>query len=196
MVPPFLQHAVERILDRLQPIRQDEAGQLQRWLALGGERAAHRHTVAAHDLGRCILARCDAAFNLPSTAHVLLEFRPGVPVGLRDGLRSFLEILEVAELVGHLGQHLVHGKPDRLLGIRDDRVDRDGERTLDLAQQLSQIGGAHTVEAALEQPRTRETVAHDPEHVLRLVGLQPIDREAHVALGGELLLKAGLVSQA
>ena len=117
-------------------------------------------------------------------------------VGVGDGLGRFLEIVELAQLVRGLRQDLLHGQADGALRIRDHAVDRHGQGVRDLAQQVGHVILARTVEAAREQDFAGERVAHDPQHILSLEGLEPVDGQDDPALLLEALLEPGLVREA
>jgi hypothetical protein len=99
-------------------------------------------------------------------------------------------------LVRDVGQDLLHGQPDWALHIRHDAVDRHRQGGLDLAQQISEVVLAGTVEAARQQDFAGERVAHDPQHILRLEGLEPVDGQDDMALFRETVREAGLVGEA
>ena len=174
---------------------QHEPRQLERRFAVVGQRTADGKTVAAHHLRRGVLPRRDTALNLPYAPHIFLDLGLRARIGGGDRLRGFLEIVVVTELVRHAREDLLHREADRLLGIRDHSVNRHGQGLLDLAQQVNEIGGAHAVEAARQQHRPREAVAHHPQHILVLVWLQPINGEDDVTLVGEVLLETRMVGQ-
>jgi hypothetical protein len=113
--------------------------------------------------------------DLPNAARIFLEFRLGMAISLNDRFGRFFEVVELAELVRNARQDLLHGQANRALGIRHDGVDRDRQGLLDLAQQGGQVLLARTVEAAGQQDFTRERVAQHPEHILGLVGLEPVN---------------------
>ncbi len=128
-----------------------QSGQLQRWLALVRERAAHRQTVAANCDGFLILTLGYVPFDLAHAFDILLEFCLGMMISFGDWLGRLFEIVELAQLVRNVGQDLLHRQADRTLRIRDDTMDRYRQRLLDRAQQVGQVGLAGTVEAAGQQ---------------------------------------------
>ena len=178
---------------------EQEPGQVERRLGVVGQRRAQGQAVAAHRLGLRVVARRHAALNVPDAPRVLLEIGFGRRISSRDRLRPggthFFKVVELAELVRHSRQDLLDGETDRLLCIRDDGVDRDRESILDLTQQRGEVGGPHAVEAARQQHRARQAVAHDPQHILRFVRLQPVDRQDHVALLREALGELRVVGE-
>lgn len=69
---------------------EQKARQLERWLAVVSERAAHGHTVAAHDVMRGVLPWRHAPLKLPHAPNVLLELGLGLRIGGGDRLGDFL----------------------------------------------------------------------------------------------------------
>jgi len=67
------------------------------------EGTAHGRTIASDDLGFWVASFCKASFNGSYTADTFLEFFFGMPVRLIDGFCGFMEIMEVTELMRHLG---------------------------------------------------------------------------------------------
>ncbi len=173
----------------------EQSTKLQRRLAIICERRADCQTIAAHRLGFLIVTRAHAPFNLTHATGVFLELGFGMAIGLNDRLRSFLEIVELTQLVRDVWQDLLHRQANWALGIRHDGMDRHRQGLLDLAQQVSQILLARTVEGAGQQNLARECVAQYPEHVLGSERLQTIKRQDDVTLLREAVFQAGLVSQ-
>ena len=63
----------------------------QRGLAIIGDGAAHRGTVAVHHHGLRIARPFHRALDRAHAAHMLLQFRLGVPIGLEDRPRSLAQ---------------------------------------------------------------------------------------------------------
>jgi hypothetical protein len=72
-------------------------------------------------------------------------------VGLDDRFGSFLEIVELTELVRNAWQDRLHSQSDWTLGVRKNTLDRHRQSILNLAQQLGEVLGANTVERAGKQ---------------------------------------------
>jgi hypothetical protein len=174
-----------------QPSRKD-----QRRLTLVRECAAYCQAIASNTLGFLILTLGHAPFNLAHASCIFLELRLGVVVGLDNRLGSFLEIVELAQLVRNTRQDLLHGQADRALGVRNNTFDWHRHSLLDLAQQLGQVLGSSTVERAGKQDLARESVAQHPEDILGLEGLEAVQSQDDVALLLEELLEASLVGEA
>ena len=173
-----------------------QARKLQGRLAIIRQRRAHGQTVAADRGTSCALALRHLPLNFPHALDILLELGLGMPIGLTDRLGSFLEIVELAQLVRERRQDLLHRQANWALGIRHDGEDRHRQRLLDLAQQIGQVLLARTVEAAGKQHLTRERIAQHPEHILRLERLETINGQDDMPLLREALLETGLVSEA
>jgi hypothetical protein len=77
----------------------------------------------------------------------------------------------VTQLVGHVGQGVLHGMPDGTLAITDDRPNGHAHGLLHAAQQRGQVGVARGQQALGQQDVTRETVADAPQDFVSYVGL-------------------------
>jgi hypothetical protein len=119
-----------------------------------------------------------------------------MPIGFGDWLGGLLEVMILAQLVGDSRQHALHCQADWSLGIRDHCQDWDRQRLLDLAEQLSKIGLASTVEAAGKQHFPREAIAQNPQDILILGGSQPVKCQDDMALLRETLFKVGVIGKA
>lgn len=75
----------------------------QRWAAIVGEGAAHRATVAPHDFRLRVGPPLNLPFKRTDATHMLFEFLLGMPIGFIDRLGGFAEIMEMTQLVRHLG---------------------------------------------------------------------------------------------
>jgi hypothetical protein len=111
-----------------------------------------------------------------------LQLRLGVAVGLVDRLGRLPQIVELAALVGHAGQHPGHRPPDRVLAIGDDAADRDRQRRAHLAEERGDglLGG--TQQTAGEQDLAGEAIAQYPQHLVTDVRLQPIEGQDDLPL--------------
>ena len=98
----------------------------------------------------------EGALEGPHPAHLLLEAHLGVAIRLEDRLGRLAQVVELAQLVGHVGQHQRHRRADRLLAVRDHAGDRHRERLLDLAQQRRQV----TLRPAQEAPGEQDLAGH------------------------------------
>ncbi len=141
---------------------EQEAGQLEWWLAVVGERTAHRQAVPANHRCGWICSGSHAPLNVPYAPHILLEFRLHMVVGRRDRFGSLLEIVVLAELVGDVGQHGTDRHPDGVLSIRDHGLDRDRQTARDLAQEIRQVGFPRAIQAAREQDLAGEAITQHP----------------------------------
>ena len=133
----------------------EQTRKVQRWLGIIRQRTAHRQTVASDRLCYHVLAPSHRPLNLPNTFDMLLEVRLGVPIGINNRLGCFFERMKLAQLVGNIGQDLLHREANGALGIRDHGSDRHRQRGLHFTQHVSEVLLAHTVEAAGKQNFTR-----------------------------------------
>lgn len=168
----------------------------QRRAAVVGERAPHRQAIPTDGLRFVVPPAFERTFQGAYPAHFLLEACLRMPVGLEDRLRRLAQVVELAELVRHAGQYQRHRRADRLLPVGDDPADRHRQCRLDLAQQCRQIALCPAQEAARQQDLPGEAVAQDPQHLVPDVGLQPVQREDDLLLGGEALAHTRLIAQA
>ena len=173
-----------------------QPGKNQGRLALVRESAAHRQAIASNGLGFLVLSCTHTPLNLTHTSCIFLELSLCVVVGLDNWLSSLFQIVELAELVRNAWQHLLHGQSDWTLGVRKNSLDRHRQGLLDLAQQISQVLLASTVEAAGKQDFTRERVAQYPKHIVSFERLEAVESQDDMTLLLEELLETGLVSQA
>ena len=75
----------------------------QGWASIVREGTPHRRTVAPHDFGFRVAPSFKAPFDGTYPTDTLFQFFLGMAVGFIDGLRRFAEIMEVTQLVWHIG---------------------------------------------------------------------------------------------
>jgi hypothetical protein len=80
-----------------------QTGSRQRRAALVREGTPDGAAVAPYDLGFGLCASLHGPFQGAHATDVLFENLLGMAVRLVDGFRGFLEVMEVTELVRHLG---------------------------------------------------------------------------------------------
>jgi hypothetical protein len=149
-------------MNGLQPVTQGEPRRVQRRPAGVGQGAAHGQTIAPHRLCLGISPAFQAALDRADTAHPFLEFRLGVPVGLRERARGFAQVMELAELMRDAGQRVRHGLTDLLLPIGDDADNGHGQRRRHLTEHAGHLRLRGAQQAARQQHFPREDVAHHP----------------------------------
>ena len=159
------------------------------------EGTAPRPAISPDDLGLGRRPSFELSFDGTPSADVLLEFLLGVTVRLLDGLGGFPEVVEMTQLVGHLGQGGFHGAADGELPVGDHPGNGHAQRLLDRTQQGCQIVMRGRQQAAGEEHLAGETIAQHPEHLVADVGLQPIHRKDDAALGLGDALQAGGIRQ-
>ena len=182
--PPFLDPA-QAAGDRLQPRVQPQPRGRQRRPAVVGERRADGRAVAANRLGLGIVAPLDRALDRADAADLLLELLLGVAVGLEDRQGRLAQVVEVAELVRHVGQALLDGAANRVLAVAHDTGDRHADRGRDLAQQPGEVGRDGREQRAGEQDPAGQAVTDDPQDLMTDVGLQAVEREHDPPLDGQ-----------
>jgi hypothetical protein len=94
------------------------------WTSIVRECTAHGRTVAPHHVGFRVAPSCEAPFDGAYPADPFFQFFLGMMVSFIYGLCGLTEIMEVTELVGHLGEHLCDGTADGELAIRNDSDNR------------------------------------------------------------------------
>ena len=72
---------------------------VQGWASIIREGTADRGTVTSHHLGFRTTSSFEASFDGAYPADTLLEFFLGMAVGVVNGLRRLVEIMEVTQLV-------------------------------------------------------------------------------------------------
>jgi hypothetical protein len=85
--------------------------------------------------------------------------------------------MEVTQLVGDVGQGVLHGFADGALAITDDRLNGYTESPLHLAQERGQVFVACGQQALGQQDFAGEAITEDPEDFMAHVGLQAIERQ-------------------
>ena len=80
-----------------------EPGSRQRWSAIIGEGTPDGAAVPSYDLGLGVGASLHGTFQGAHAPDVFFEDLLGMTVSLIDGLGRFAEIMEVTQLVRHLG---------------------------------------------------------------------------------------------
>jgi hypothetical protein len=84
----------------------------QGWAAIIREGTPHGRTVAPHHCSFRIMPSFEAPFNGAYPADTLCAFLLGMAVGVLNRLRCLAEIMEVTQLVWHIGEHLCDGTAD------------------------------------------------------------------------------------
>lgn len=138
-------------MDEAQALVQAQPGRTQGRVPVVGQGATHGQAVATHRLGLDIVTSFHGAFKRAHPAHTLLEFFLGVAVGLEERARGLAQVVELAELVRHGGQHGGDRVADGVLSIRDDPSHRHGQRGDGLPQQRRQIVTCPAEQTARQQ---------------------------------------------
>jgi hypothetical protein len=89
----------------------------QGWAAIIREGTPHGRTVAPHDFSFRSMASFEAPFKGASPSDTLFEFFLGMAIGVINRLRCLAEIMEVTQLVWHIGEHLCDGTADGELAV-------------------------------------------------------------------------------
>ena len=112
-----------------------EAGRRQRWSAIVGEGTPDCAAVPAYDLGFGIGATLHGPCQGAHATDGFFEDLLGMAVRLGDGLRGFLEVMEVTEVVRHPGSSMGHGAAHGTLPLGDHPRHRHVQRLRDLTDQ-------------------------------------------------------------
>ena len=97
---------------------------LQGWAAIIGEGTPYSRTVAPYDFGFRVTPSFEAPFDGAYPTDTFFQFFLGMAVGFINGLRRLAEVMEVTELVWHMGEHLRDGTADGQLAVRNDADNR------------------------------------------------------------------------
>jgi hypothetical protein len=84
----------------------------QGWAAIIREGTPHGRTVAPPHFSFRIMPSFEAPFNGAYPTDTLFEFFLGMAVGVINRLRCLAEIMEVTQLVWHIGEHRRDGPAD------------------------------------------------------------------------------------
>jgi hypothetical protein len=101
-----------------------ESRGVQGWASIVREGTPHGRTVAPHDFGFRVAPAFETPFDGAYTTDTLFQFFLGMAVGVINGLRGLAEIMEVTELVWHIGEHLRDGTADGQLAVRNETNNR------------------------------------------------------------------------
>ena len=104
---------------------------------------------------------------------------------LEDRLCRFAQVVKLAELVRDTRKHRCHGRPNRLLPVRNDATNRHWQSLFDFPQQRHEIPLRCTQEAARKQHLPGEAITNHPEHFVAAVRLETVECQDHLALCGE-----------
>jgi site-specific DNA recombinase len=104
-----------------------------------------------------------------------------VAIGLVDGQGRLAEVVEMAQLMGHAVEGLLHRVADRGLAVGDHPDDRHRQRLLDLLDQPRQVVLTGRQQAFGQQHFAAEDVAQDPEDLVADVRLQAVDGQDDLA---------------
>ena len=153
--------------------------------------------IAAHRLGLRIVAPLQRPLDGAHPAHLLLQLRLGVAVGLEDRLGRLPQIVELAELVGHLGQHPGHGLrigcwPSEMT----PRIGTGRRRAHLLAAAAAMAPRWLLQQAAGQQDLAGERIAQHPQHLVPHIRLQPIQGQDDLPLRRQPRGQSGAVGQA
>ncbi len=117
-------------------------------------------------------------------------------VGREERLGRRAQGVELAALLGHVGQDAAHGGADGLLPVGDHAADRHRQRVSDRAQQRHQVVLAAAEQAARQQHRARQAVAQHPEHVVPHVRRPAVEGQDDLFLLRQALPQRRVVGQA
>jgi hypothetical protein len=146
------------------------------------EGTADRSTVTSHHRGFRTALACEAPFDGAYPADTLLELFLGMTVHLINGLGRLAEVVEVAQLVRHIGEHVGDGTADRELAVRNDAYDWYRQGLSHCPEQDCQILLGRGQQATGQKDFAGEAVPEDPQHLMADIGLQAIEGQNDPAL--------------
>jgi hypothetical protein len=155
------------------------------------ESTAHGRTVAPHDFGFRVTPAFEAPFDGADPADTLFQFFLGMAVGVINGLRGLTEIMEVTQLVWHIGEHLRDGTADGQLAVRHDADNRHRQGLTHCPEQYGEVRVGRRQQTAGQEDFPGEAVPKDPQHLMADVRLEAIQGQDDPALGLGNALQAG-----
>ena len=96
----------------------------QRRSSIVREGTAYGRTVASDDLGFRVAPSCEPPFDGADSSHTLLQFFLRMAVSFINRFCRLTEIMEVAELVGNMGEDRRDGTTDGQLAVLNDADNR------------------------------------------------------------------------
>jgi hypothetical protein len=165
----------------------------QGWASIIGEGTPHGRTVAPHDFGFRITPAFEAPFNGADPTDTFFEVFLGMAVSVINGLRCLAEIMEVTQLVWHIGEHLRDGTAEGQWAVRHDADNRPLQGLTHCPEQYGEVRWGRRQQTAGQEDFPGETVPKDPQHLMADVRLQAIQGQDDPALGlGEALQSGGI----
>src|SRR5215471_971182 len=103
------------------------------------------------------------------------------------------EVMEVAQLMWHMGEHLRNSTADGQLAVRHDACNRHLHVLTHCPEQDGEVGLGRGQQAARQEDCPGEAVAEDPQHLMADVRLEAIEGQDDPALGvGDPLQTSGI----
>jgi hypothetical protein len=167
----------------------------QGWASIIREGTPHGRTVAPHDFGFRITPSFEAPFNGAYPTDTLFELFLGMAVGVIHGLRRLVEIMEVTQLVWHIGEHFRDGTADGKLAVRHDADNRHRHILTHCPEQYGEVRLGRGQQTAGQEDFPGEAVPKDPQHLMTDVRLEAIQGQDDPALGLGDALQAGGISE-
>ena len=164
---------------------------VQGWASIIREGTADRGTVPSRHLGFRTVPSFEAPFDGAYPTDTLLEFFLGMAVGIVNGLRRLAKIMEVTQLVWHLGEHLRNGTADGQLAVRHHADNRHLQVLTHGPEQCGEVGLGRGQQTTGEEDFPGEAVPKDPQHLMADVRLEAIQGQDDPALGLGNALQAG-----
>jgi hypothetical protein len=144
-----------------------------------------------HDFGFRIPPSFEAPFNGAYPTDTLFECFLGMAVGVINRLCCLAEIMEVTQLVGHIGEHLCDGTADGQLAVWHDADTRHWHGLTHCPEQYGEVGVGRRQQTAGQKDFPGEAVPQDPQHLMADVRLEAIQGQDNPALGLGDALQAG-----
>jgi hypothetical protein len=131
-------------------------------------------------------------FNGADPTDTLFQCLLGMAVGVIKGLRRLAEIMAVAQLVWHIGEHLRDGTADGQLAVRHDTNKRYLQVLLHGPEQYGEVWLGRRQQTAGQEDFPGEAIPQDPQPLMADIRLETIQRQEDPApsLGDPLQARA------
>ena len=137
----------------------------------------------------------EAPFDGAYPTDPLFQFFLGMAVGVINGLRRLAEIMEVTELVWHIGEYLRDGTADGQLAVRNDADNRHRHVLTHCPEQYGEVRLGRRQQTAGQEDFPGEAIPEDPQHLMADVRLEAIEGQDDPALGLGDPLQAGGIGE-
>jgi hypothetical protein len=135
----------------------------------------------------------EAPFNGAYPADTFFACFLGMAVGVIPRLRCLAEIMEVTQVVWHIGEHLRDGTAEGELAVRHEADNRHLHVLTHGPEQDGEVRLGRRHQAAGQEDFPGEAVSEAPQHLMADVRLEAIEGQTAPALGlGNALQTGGI----